>query len=209
MTLEDLKLFDTNGFLIDENGDYDDVHRTIEIRAQEIFRSTAALRLSTERGGLFRAYCNTVDNADLQFIPEGADGEEDEDESGKEKTTPYLYDEDIVCDCVLGDIWPLNLKQWQQSAMDMASTMLSRYEHQAQHTSWLTRRENPDGALAIITKKYVMVCLGCSPEYCDALLICLGFITGLLSQTDAKYLVAISGNELYPKMLEIVSRTMT
>lgn len=206
MTLEDLKIFDTKGFLVDENDDYEDVFKKIENRAQEIFRSTAMLRSSTEQSGLFRAYCNTVDNADIQFMPE-QDSEEDEDETGEEKSIPYLYNEDIVCDCVLSDVVPLDLEQWQLSAMDMATTMLSRYEHQSQHTSWLTRRENPEGALAIITKKYVMVCLGCSFEYCDALLICLGFTTGLLSQTDTEYLLAISGNQLYPKMLEIVLQT--
>ena len=162
--------------------------------AREVFRISAPLRRPQDTGGVFLMTWNQLDCA------------------GDEVTLPYTDDQlDPRIEEMIGALGP-NDGDCPQTAREKAVRLLNDYleSDRTHHCSWQTR--NPDKQQyggAIMAHDWVLSFSGCSEMMDEAICLCVARVTGLHSETDAEYIAAITGNELYPKLMELVTSQLT
>lgn len=161
---------------------------------REIFRISAPLRRPQDTGGVFLMTWNVMDL------------------DGESVTFPYtIRDGDPRLEETIGVLGP-NDTECPQIVREKAERLLTDYvnSERTHHSSWQSRdlsKQQYGGA--IMAHTWVLSFSGCSEAMDEAICVCLALVTGMYSQIDADYIVTISGNEVYPKLLELVTAQLS
>lgn len=179
------KVFDQDRLSEVEFEDQDEmVLRTLN----DIFRISAPLRRPQDTGGVFLMTWNVMDNERVALpytIREG--------DPRLEETIGVLGPNDGECAVIVREKAERTLNDYVDSK-------------RTHHSAWQTReRDKGRYGGAFMAHDWVLSFSGCSEHMDEALCLCLALVTGLFNETDAGYIAAISGNEVYPKLLELVT----
>lgn len=191
MKLEERQVFDQNHEDMDGVDSWNAHDTVILDTVKEVFRISAPLRRPQDTGGVFLMTYNVMDNND--------DGSVE---------LPYtIREDDPRLEETIGVLGP-NDAECPRIVREKAERLLNTYveSDRRYHCSWQTRdlaKKQYGGA--ILAHDWVLSFSGCSEMMDEAICLCVARVTGLHNQTDAEYIAAITGNELYPKLMELVT----
>lgn len=204
MKLAEFRVFDESGFTTCEGG-WEEATNVVTEAVREVFRVSAPLRRPKDTGGVFLMVSNIIEQPDL--------AEDEDEEQGRarlkrerENQAVEITDGITTVDEIIGDPVVGQIEQYRKFAREKASRLLWRYAIDQHYGSWQSRDHDcQQYAGAIITRNSVLSFSGCSELMDEAIVNCVALITGLHNQTDAEYITSISGNELFPKLMELVN----
>lgn len=157
--------------------------------AREVFSlAKPFFRPNKDTGGVFILMWNSAENDD-EYKGERQNFEADE----------FLVE-------VLGELDEERRLRCTAFAREKARRTLLNYDARCDISSWESRQ--PDAGKyggAIVTAVYVLSFSGLAEKVDEALANCVAVLCGLHSQDDADHIAALSGNEFFPQLMELVN----
>lgn len=186
--LTEFKVFDEYGHM-NLAADWDEINAIVTEAVREVFRVAKPLLRPTDTGGIFlmtRSVSNPVD--------------------GPNSTSFYIKDEDVRLSSLVGSLPDDRLERCKTFAWEKASRLYEQFYFHQHRSSWISRDVNTRRyGGAVMTPSCILSFSGCPELMDEAIVTCVALITGLCNQTDAEYIASISGNEFFPKLMELVN----